>query len=89
MSEPCYTFICEIEHFDIDDYVAHLGWNARNLNFFKIYTRPGSILFYLHDEIQDRMYGFEAADPEKLNSSEALKGVARAFQDQRPDQLKA
>lgn len=81
MSDSRYTFICEIENFDVDDYVAHLGWNARNLNFFKIYTQCGSSLFYLHDEIRDRMYAFGVADPDKLTNVEAFECVVKVFEE--------
>nr|WP_295931997.1 hypothetical protein [uncultured Dyadobacter sp.] len=56
MAASNYIFVGEIEHFDIDDYVAHLGWIGRGVNYLKIYTQPGTSLFCLHDEIQDRMY---------------------------------
>jgi hypothetical protein len=82
MAASGYTFIREIESFDIDDYLAHLGWNSPKINHMKIYTQPGSSLFYLHDEIQDRMYAFEAADPGQLNSMEAFERVVKVFQDQ-------
>lgn len=85
MSDPRYTFICEIEHFDVDDYVAHLGWNSRKVNYLKIYTQPGSLLFYLHDETQDRMYAFKVADPDKLNSMEEFECVVRLFKNRQQD----
>lgn len=85
MSASNYTFTGEIDNFDVDDYIAHLGWNSPRINHKKIYTQAGSSCFYLHDEIQDRMYAFEAADTDKLNSTEAFEGVVSAFQDQRPD----
>jgi hypothetical protein len=79
MSDSRYIFICEIENFDIDDYVAHLGWNGRNLNYLKIYTQSGSSLFYLHDEIKDRMFAFRAAFPEELKSVKEFNVVVTTY----------
>lgn len=80
MSICGYTFIGEVKDFDRDSYMAHLGWNAVRVNRYKIYTREGSSSYFLHDEQQDRMYEFIAADPAGLVSTEEYEHVLRTFE---------
>lgn len=79
MAASDYSFIAQVDNFDIDDYLAHLGWNAPTINYLKIYTRVGSPFFYLHDEIQDRLYEFCAADAKTLCSKEEFQCVVEAY----------
>jgi hypothetical protein len=79
MSLYGYTFIKEIEKFNIDSYVPHLGWLKPRIMTLKIYSRSGSLSFYLHDEITDRLFEFSADDPKKLKSSEEYEKVVRVY----------
>lgn len=74
-----YHFIREIESFNTDSYIAHLGWVASSITTFKIYSKFGSPFFYLHDEVQDRLFEFSAEDPKKLKSKEEYDNVVRAY----------
>ncbi|MCF2496123.1 hypothetical protein [Dyadobacter chenhuakuii] len=72
-------FIREIEKFNPDLYIAHLGWVAMGITTIKIYSKFNSMLFYLHDEVQDRLFEFSAEDPKKLKSAEEYKKVIQAY----------
>jgi hypothetical protein len=81
MCASSYTFTGEVDGFDIDDYIGHLGWNGPKLNTLKIYTQAGSPCFYLHDEVHDRLYAFTAAEPERLNTTQELEHVVMLFRE--------
>jgi hypothetical protein len=74
-----YTFIREIEKFDIDDYTAHLGWIAPKINTIKIYHDPGLGSFYLHNEVSNRLFMFTAKEPKKLNSQVEYQKVVELY----------
>ncbi|MCF0043638.1 hypothetical protein LXM24_26265 [Dyadobacter sp. CY399] len=74
-----YHFTREIERFNTDSYIAHLGWVATNITTFKIYSKFDSPYFYLHDEVQDRLFEFLAGDPKNLKSKEEYDEVIAAF----------
>jgi len=74
-----YHFIREIESFSLDSYVPHLGWIGADIKIMKIYSKVGSLNFYLHDEIRDRLFEFVAAEPRSLKSSEEYKSVVEAY----------
>jgi hypothetical protein len=74
-----YHFIREIERFNTDSYIAHLAWVASSITTFKIYSKFDSRFFYLHDEVQDRLFEFSADDPKQLKSAEEYKKVIQAY----------
>ena len=74
-----YTFTREIENFRLDDYNAHLGWISPEITTIKIYSRPKHSFFYLHDEVQDRLFEFSADEPKKLKSAEEYNKVVEAY----------
>ena len=77
---PGYIFIREVRSFDTDNCLPHLGWNAARITWYKIYTMEGSPSFFLHDESDDMMYEFSAADPSGLNSKEKYEQVVEMFE---------
>jgi hypothetical protein len=74
-----YRFIKEIEKFNTDSYIAHLGWVTSSITTLKIYSKFDSPLFYLHDEVQDRLFEFSAEDPTKLKSKEEYDKAVKAY----------
>lgn len=81
MSTSDYTFTGQVENFDINDYIAHLGWRAAKINDLKIYTLPGSSSYYLHDEVIDRLFEFDTVYPEKLHSEQEYECVVKAYKE--------
>lgn len=71
-----YTFT-EITDFKLGDYTPHMGWIGKRYNPYKIYTLDGSGRYYLHDEIENRLFEFTAC--EKLNYSEIYESVVTAY----------
>ncbi|MCF0065589.1 hypothetical protein MUK70_10935 [Dyadobacter chenwenxiniae] len=74
-----YQFIREIDKFKLDSYNAHLGWISPYITTIKIYSCPKSTLFYLYDEVQDRLFEFSADDPKILKSAEEYNKVLHAY----------
>ncbi|MCF0061336.1 hypothetical protein MUK70_19035 [Dyadobacter chenwenxiniae] len=74
-----YHFIREIEKFNTDSYIPHLGWIATTITTLKIYSRFDSPFFYLHDEVQDRLSEFLTEDPKKLKSKQEYDKVMKAY----------
>ncbi len=85
MSLYGYRFIKEVEKFNLDIYIPHLGWIGAKVKTLKIYTRDGSTSFFLHDETREKMYEFSAVDPKRLKDSEEYEKVIRAYLVAYPD----
>lgn len=74
MCASSYTFTGEADSFDIDDFIAHLGWNGPKFNTFKIHHQEHILFLSDIDENdalqfnakkpqQGRKYGAFTADP--------------------------
>ncbi len=79
MSLYGYTFLAEVEDFDIEDYIAYMDWPSAAGPHIKIYIKEGSLFFYLHDELKDRLFQFSAINPSKLKTKEAFEDVIKAY----------
>jgi hypothetical protein len=53
-----YKFLGEITDFDLKHYVGLIGWIGDKPQ--KIYTTEDRKSFFLHDELTDRLFQFEA-----------------------------
>lgn len=79
MSLYGYTFLAEVEDFDIEDYIEYMDWPSAAGRHIRIYIKEGSIFFYLHDELKDRLFQFSALDPSKLKTKEASEDVVKTY----------
>jgi len=79
MSLYGYTFLAEVEDFDIEDYIEYMDWLSAAGRHIRIYIKEGSISFYLHDELKDRLFQFSALDPSKLKTKEAFEDVVKTY----------
>ncbi|QRR01473.1 hypothetical protein [Dyadobacter sandarakinus] len=53
-----YKFLEEVRDVDLDDYIGLIGWIGNKPK--KIYASSDYQSFFLHDEIIDRFFKFEA-----------------------------
>lgn len=74
-----YTFIKEVENFNLDIFIPHLGWIGAKITQFKIYTRYGTLSYYLHDERLGKMYEFMARPGRRVDNKEEYENVAKAY----------
>jgi hypothetical protein len=79
MTPTEYHFLREIEKFNLDLYDAHLGWISPYFTAYKIYSKPDTKLFYLHDEAQGKLFEFSAERPDMLKSAEEYHSVVHAY----------
>lgn len=83
-----YTFLKEVEKFNIDTYIPHLVWVEARPATLKIYTRIRSISYFLHDEVSDRLYEFSVTPGKKLNNEKEFQNVLKAFMVAFPEHVK-
>lgn len=74
-----YTFIREIENFELDDYVPHTGWISSFPMTIKIYTKDNEINHFLHDEELDRLFEFSYDSNTHIKESYEYQNFVTAY----------
>lgn len=74
-----YQFIREVKAFNLDHFMAYMGWIGNKP--YKIYTREDPLLFFVYDEYTGRLFEFKLRDTGSLNKATIYDCLIKAYMD--------